>query len=86
MDDIEKGKIGKKDEKLVGWTHIRKPNKDVKEWHMTPAGRINSQYNFSNADSYTEKMDPITKILVFGFFLFFIGFSIFIFLTMFGIL
>jgi len=25
MDDIEKGKIGKKDEKLVGWDHIRKP-------------------------------------------------------------
>jgi len=25
MDDIERGKIGKKDEKLVGWDHIRKP-------------------------------------------------------------
>jgi hypothetical protein len=25
MDDIEEGKIGKKDEKLVGWDHIRKP-------------------------------------------------------------
>ena len=25
MDDIDKGKIGKKDEKLVGWDHIRKP-------------------------------------------------------------
>jgi hypothetical protein len=25
MDDIEQGKIGKKEEKLVGWDHIRKP-------------------------------------------------------------
>ena len=25
MDDIDIGKIGKKDEKLIGWDHIRKP-------------------------------------------------------------
>ena len=25
MDEIDKAKIGKKDEKLVGWDHLRKP-------------------------------------------------------------
>jgi hypothetical protein len=30
MDGIEEGKIGKKDEKLVGWDHIRKPKMNTK--------------------------------------------------------
>ena len=62
MDDIEKGKIGKKDEKLVGWDHIRKPKMNTnyppmkaKGANVTPSAlRIHpssSKTNRSNHDS-----------------------------------
>jgi hypothetical protein len=53
MDDIEEGKIGKKDEKLVGWDHIRKPkmNTNYPPMRARGAGKKRAYSHVSNSDS-----------------------------------
>ena len=53
IDDIEEGKIGKKDEKLVGWDHIRKPkmNTNYPPMRARGAGKKSAYSRVSNTGS-----------------------------------
>jgi hypothetical protein len=56
MDEIDKAKIGKKDEKLVGWDYIRKPKmntnyppmraKGAKEKYRLASFRPNKNHSY----------------------------------------
>jgi len=45
MDDIDRGKIGKKDEKLVGWDYIRKPKMNTNYPPMKARGKDDTYYS-----------------------------------------
>jgi hypothetical protein len=54
MDDIEKAKIGKKEEPLVGWDHIRKPKMNTNYPPMRARGAKDRKY-FGTLTRYTQK-------------------------------
>ena len=75
MDDIDRGKIGKKDEKLVGWDHIRKPkmNTNYPPMKAKAVKKYNSTYKVYSGGGWDGTW---VGLLLFGFFLVFFIFIV----------
>jgi hypothetical protein len=83
MDDIDRAKIGRKDEKLVGWDHIRRPA----ETNLPPmkAKGVDDKYNWLLSPYRGKSKEQKNQRFSWGWFLFFIICLVIIVTKIFGV-